>query len=357
MLGLDRRAARYAWTVLVIVLLAALVYVVRTTLFVFTLALLFAHLLSPLVDFLDRVLPSSRTRTPALGLTYVILVAVLTLLGIQIGSRVVEEATNLSQKLPQMLAILEKPRAAPTTPLGSLKEQILVKAQTEIASRSSDILTALSKAGLKALTVAGDLIYVVIIPIVAFFFLKDGHLIRDNLLSMVEGPSRRALLADVLSEAHQLLTRYIRALVLLSLAAFIAYGIAFEVMGVSYAILLAALGALLEFIPMLGPLTAGVVILVVAAVSGGSVPGVLIFLLVYRVFQDYFLSPHFMGQGVELHPLLVLFGVFAGAEVAGIPGTFLSIPVLALARILFLRLRKERQREHLAPRPAATLRS
>ena len=43
-----------------------------------------------------------------------------------------------------------------------------------------------------------------------------------------------------------------------------------------------------------------------------------------------------MGQGVELHPLLVLFGVFGGAEVAGVAGSFLSVPVLALARILYL---------------------
>ena len=59
----------------------------------------------------------------------------------------------------------------------------------------------------------------------------------------------------------------------------------------------------------------------------------LIFLAVYRVIQDYVVSPHLMGQGVELHPILVLFGVFAGAEIAGVAGVFLSIPVLALARL------------------------
>ena len=83
---------------------------------------------------------------------------------------------------------------------------------------------------------------------------------------------------------------------------------------------------LLEFIPMIGPLTAGAVILVVALISGAHFWAVLIFLVAYRMFQDYVLSPHLMGQGVELHPLLVLFGVFAGAEVAGIAGSFLSVP-------------------------------
>ena len=60
------------------------------------------------------------------------------------------------------------------------------------------------------------------------------------------------------------------------------------------------------------------------------------------LFQDYFLSPHLMGQGVELHPLLVLFGVFAGAEVAGVAGSFLSVPVLALVRVLYLNIRRSR---------------
>jgi predicted PurR-regulated permease PerM len=50
-----------------------------------------------------------------------------------------------------------------------------------------------------------------------------------------------------------------------------------------------------------------------------------------------------MEKGVAIHPLLVLFGVFAGAEIAGIPGTFLSVPVLAMARIVYLRIRKARR--------------
>jgi predicted PurR-regulated permease PerM len=117
---------------------------------------------------------------------------------------------------------------------------------------------------------------------------------------------------------------------------------------VPYGVLLAAVAGLLEFIPMLGPLTASVVILLVAGVAGAHVLAVFIFLAVYRVFQDYILSPHLMEQGVELHPVLVLFGVFGGAEIAGIPGTFLSVPVLALARILYLRIRKSRMAAQLA---------
>src|SRR5262249_8415816 len=102
------------------------------------------------------------------------------------------------------------------------------------------------------------------------------------------------------------------------------------------------LACMLEFIPMIGPLTAGATILAIALVSQSHPLAVLVFLLGYRMFQDYILSPHLMEQGVELHPLLVLFGVFAGAEIAGAAGTFLSVPVLALIRIVFVRIRKAR---------------
>jgi predicted PurR-regulated permease PerM len=145
---------------------------------------------------------------------------------------------------------------------------------------------------------------------------------------------------DLLADVNLLLAHYMRAILLLSLATFTSYSIFFTILGVPYSFLLAALAGTLEFIPMIGPFTAGVVILIVTAVSGGPVLSALIFLLVYRVFQDYVLSPQLMGAGVELHPLFVLFGVFAGAEIAGIPGAFLSVPVLALMRIFYRRIRK-----------------
>ena len=130
-----------------------------------------------------------------------------------------------------------------------------------------------------------------------------------------------------------------RALVLLSAVAFTAYSIFFSVLGIHFAILLAALGAMLEFIPTLGPLTASAIILLVAAVTGGHLLAIVIFIVAFRMFQDYVVSPNLMGRGVELHPLLVLFGVFAGAELAGVAGAFLSVPLLALARVLYLRMR------------------
>jgi len=355
MLGIDNRAARYTWTVAVITVLLLLVYLIRSTVFVFILALLFAYLLSPLVNFLYRALPAHWTRTPALALAYIIFVGLVILIGAEIGSRVVDEANTLAKRLPDMLAGLQKPSPTAPAAVNSLKAQIVERIRVQIEERTGDVVAAISKAGLKVLTLASELIYVVVIPILAFFFLKDAPMIRQHILETVEDGPQRDLLDDLLADVHLLLAHYMRALVLLGLATFAAYSIFFGIVGVPYAVLLAALAGLLEIIPMLGPLTAGIATLLVTGVSGGPVLTVLIFLLAYRLFQDYILSPHLMGHGVELHPLLVLFGVFAGAEVAGIPGAFLSVPVLALGHLVYVRVRKSRLGTRLTPRTPVSI--
>jgi predicted PurR-regulated permease PerM len=341
MLGIEPRAARYAWTVAAIVGLLVVVFLIRTTLFVFVAALLFAYLLSPLVDLIDRFLPASRTRTPALALAYVFFVAVLVLAGMQVGGRVVEQANALAQRFPDMVARWQQSIEIPQS--GSLQHQVFEKIREQVQLHANELVAALPQAGLRLLALAGDLLHVIMVPILAFFFLKDGRGIRQHFIGAIEGESHRALAHDLIADVHLLLAHYMRALFLLSLATFLCYGLFFAVAGVPYALLLAAVAFALEFIPMIGPLTAAILIVLVAAVSGGPVLAILGFLGAYRLFQDYVLTPYLMGSGVELHPLLVIFGVFAGAELAGIPGTFLSVPALALLRILYRRVRKQRE--------------
>jgi predicted PurR-regulated permease PerM len=344
MLGIDRHAARNVWTAALVLLLLALVYAVRTTLFIFVLAVLLAYLLSPLVSLLDRILPTRRsgTRTPALAAAYVIFVGIIVLFGIKVGGQVVEQANALSNSLPALLQRWNAPPVAQLQPHHPGNDEMMEKVRAEITKRSGDLLAALPEAGLKVLAMASDLIYVIIVPILAFFFLKDGHLFREHILALFDDGPRRALLDDVLADVHLLLASYMRALVLLSCSAFAVYSIAFAILHMPYAMLLAATAMLLEFIPMVGPLTASVSILTVAAVANLPLAPVIVFLIAFRMFQDYVLCPYLMGSGVELHPLLVLFGVFAGAEVAGVPGTFLSVPVLALIRVIYIRIRKAR---------------
>jgi predicted PurR-regulated permease PerM len=342
MLGLERSAARYTWTAAMVLLLLWLVYLLRVTLFVFALALLFAYLLSPLVNLLDRAIPRKGTRTLALALAYAIFIGAVVLLGIQIGTRVVSEAQTLAARLPDMMAKLEQPSDIAPEGLNSLKAQVVARLRADWDQRSGDIMRQLPAAGLQFLSVASNLIYVVIVPVLAFFFLKDGDLIRRHMLEMLDVGPLRGVVESMMADIHLLLAHYMRALVLLSLSTFTAYAIFFSIMGVPFGVLLAVVAMALEFIPMIGPLTAVAVILLVTLISGAHFWTVVIFIVAWRMFTDYILSVRLMGQGVQLHPLLVLLGVFGGAEVAGVAGSFLSVPVLAMARILYVRTRRSR---------------
>ena len=337
MLGFDKKAARAVWTAALVVLLLCLIYLIRSTLFIFILALLFAYLLYPLVNLIDRSLPGRGTRTAALAIAYILFVGLFAFLSTEIGSRVIQEANALVRKFPDFVAQWNQPAPGENV-LNWIKKEV----GGEISEWSEHLVSTIPQAGAKVIAFASELIFIVVIPILGFFFLKDGGNIHDHILELVDDGPRRHFLEGILADTHLLLAHYMRALLGLSLTVFTVYVVFFMIAGVPYALLLAALGAMLEFIPMIGPATACVVILLITAITHGPVLALVIFLIVFRIVQDYVVSPHLMGRGVELHPLLVIFGVFAGGQVAGIAGSFLSVPIMAFGRVIYVRLHRTR---------------
>jgi predicted PurR-regulated permease PerM len=340
--GLDRRTASYTWTVVFILLVLGVVYLIRETLFIFALALLFAYLLRPLVRHLDRRLPG-RSKMPALAIVYLSLVGLLIITGIAVGSRVVLQANALATRIPELLSRLEKPAEVIVSPsLPTFKEAVISTLQKQLVEHSRDLLSLLPNVALGFLSHAGSLVYIVLVPILGFFFLKDGAVFRSSLLEMLAEGSRRDEIKGIAADVHLLLAQYMRALVLLATAVFVVYGSFFPLIGVPYGILLATIASLLEFIPLLGPLVAAVAILLVAGLSGfHHLLWILMFLAVFRVFQDYVLSPHLLSKGAKLQPVVVIFGVLAGGQIAGIAGSFLAVPILATLRIVYRQLKKK----------------
>jgi predicted PurR-regulated permease PerM len=150
---------------------------------------------------------------------------------------------------------------------------------------------------------------------------------------------------DLFADLHVLLAQYVRALVLLSLATFLAYSVGLSLLGVPFAVLLAFVAALGEFVPVAGTFGAKIVIVVVAALAGYSgFLWLVLFLLAYRLFLDYVLQPKLLGAGVELPPLAVIFAVLAGEQISGIVGAMLAIPVAAALRVVIVRYRKDHPR-------------
>ncbi len=344
MLGIDKHALKIAWTVFLFALIAMLVYEVRRTLMIFMLALFFSHLLGPIVSFFERVVPARVPRVVILVLVYIALVVVIVGTLFSVGSRIGSEATSLLAKLPQLVHD-QNPLSRVPLPayLEFARPTLTEMVKQRLGDLQNGVLPMLSSAGMQIFNGIGNVLSAILVPILSFFFLKDGPAIR---LMVIDSFSRahQPVVNEIFMDLHSLLAQYIRALVLLSIATFAFYTGVLSIMGVSYAVLLAGIAAILEFIPVVGPLTASAVILLVSAFTGfPHLLWILIFLVIYRIFQDYALSPYLMSSGVEVDPLLVLFGVLAGEQIAGVPGMFFSVPVIAGLRVLYVRLRRQRR--------------
>jgi predicted PurR-regulated permease PerM len=343
MLGLDSLAARYTFTAAVVLFLLYGIFVIRGVLFVLTISIMLAYLLYPLVDLVNRYLPS-RSRTPALAIVYLALIGILAALGITIGSQAADEAKSLSDQAPALIERL-KQAPSPGTPQGlqSVKETVLGAVQSYVYGHYKDFASFLPGLTLRVLKASTNLLYVVIIPIVSFFILKDGRHLRDEFLDLMEPGESRVFADEILQDIHVLLLQYMRALFTLCSVTLITFAVVLSLMGVPDAILLACVAFPLEFIPLVGPLIAAVTIISVTILTGyPHLLWVVVFLALYRVVQDYVISPRLMSSGVELHPLLVILGVLAGGEIGGVEGTFLSVPVLALLRVIYKRIRLAR---------------
>jgi predicted PurR-regulated permease PerM len=338
MLGIDGRVARYTWTVLFILLLVGVIYLIQQTLFIFVVALLFAYLLWPVVNFLDQRLPG-RSKVPSLAIVYLALIGILVAVGIEIGSRIAAQANALASRVPELLSRLQHPIAG-----SGIGAKFISGLQQQLAAHFQDLVMPISNAVVSVLSHAEIVLFIVLVPILSFFFLKDGRALIASLLGAVnEGPSRD-MFEDIATDLHLLLAQYMRSLVLLGLAASVAYSIFFTIIGLPYGLLLGAIAFFFEFVPLVGPLTSAAIILLVAGLSGfGHLLWIVLFLGAFRLFQDYVLSPMLMSSGMKLHPLLIIFGVLAGGQMAGIAGSFLSVPVLATLRIVYRQLKKNRR--------------
>ncbi|GAC1408404.1 MAG: AI-2E family transporter [Burkholderiaceae bacterium] len=344
MLGFDLRIARVVWTTFVVALFLFLVYAARSTLLVVTFAIFFSYLVYPLVQAVERKRPARVPRTASIALVFLVVIAVLVLAGSLFGTRMVDEATGLAKKIPDLISAQNSATHFPLPHvLEPLRARMLGVVREQLQGGASNALPLAQRIGLGVVHAASNLIYLVLIPVLSFLLIKEAPEIRKTVLSWMGEPNR-TLWAAITLDLDVLLSGYVRALLLLSLATLLCYSVGFTLLGVPYALLLAGVAALLEFIPFVGPLAAVVLTVVVAGFSGYDQLLILIgAILAYRLFQDYVLNPYLMSEGVEVSPLLVIVGLLIGEELGGVAGIFLSVPVMAALKIILVRARASRK--------------
>jgi predicted PurR-regulated permease PerM len=347
---IDGRTARVIFTVLVFAVGLGFLYVARRTLIAFLFAVFFAYLVDPAVS---RVEKWTKGRGRSIAVIYLLIVMCLGTFFFFVGPKIGREAQRLTESLP---GLLEKVGS------GQIAEQIgaehglskATRAQLSafLSSHRDDLLSLVQRAGLRVAEAAQQSWLLIVVPILAGFFLKDGQAISQVVLSFVHTKPQREFLQGVLSDMNQMLAQFIRAQIILAALSWVAYCVFLWITGAGgqYTLMLGTAGGLLEFIPVVGPLVAAVLILSVALLTGSSHwLVVLLFLLAWRMVQDYVVSPRIMGKSMELHPLGAIFGVLAGGEIAGVLGVYLSIPVMASLRIVWRRWRMYAEKRRFGP--------
>jgi predicted PurR-regulated permease PerM len=330
------------------------VYRLAGVLLLLVLAVFFAYLVAPLVGKLRRpfmvrgrkfVLPLPA----AISVVYVFLfgslaaacVLVLPVLNLQLG----ELATEAPGYLARMQSVWQgwqsgyQSHALPQ----EMRDAIDRAARQAVTAEGTYVTNELLP------RLAGWLVYLpwlILVPILGFFLLKDAEILRKAALHFLPRGHLRSRADVFLVELNDMLAAYTRAQVTACLLIGIVCTLGFLVIGVPYAVVLGVAAGLLEFIPLAGPLTIGVLATGFAAFhSLGQTAAVLLFLVVLRVVQDYIVYPKIVGTGIHLHPLGVILAILCGAELAGLAGIFLAIPLVAVATLAYWHYRDHRAAE------------
>ncbi len=343
---IDTRTARVLVTTLLFALGLGFVYIARRTLIAFLFAVFFAYLMDPAVSRLQKW---TRGRGRAIAAIYLLFVILLGTLFFFVGPRTAREARRLGESWPTLLDRVTSGNLAHD--IGEARGWSGETTQLLQRILSDPRLAGVAQAaGIRVAEVAKQAWLLIVVPILAIFFLKDGRGFSEVGLSLVQSRPQREFFQDVLADLNQMLAQFIRAQLELAALSLVVYISFMSATGVPYALVLGTAGGMMEFIPVVGPLVAAVVILAVAMLM--SYPHwlvLLIFLIAWRLVQDYVVSPRIMGQSMELHPLGAIFGVLAGGEIAGVLGVYLSIPVMASLRIVWRRWRLYAEKKRFGP--------
>src|SRR5436190_11339303 len=347
---------------IIVILLAVaallwIVYKLTTVLLLVVLSVFFAYLVAPLVDLVqrpiriggrERVIP----RGLAIGIVYVVL-----FLGI--GLAIYFLAPQLGAQFPEFKQQASAYYKTITSASDRLNQYFMQHRMPEgvVKAINNTVLGVIARGGELASAaferMLGWIIFIpwlVLIPVLSFFFLKDADSFRRSVLAMLPRGRLRWRGDELFQDINSTLAAYIRAQLTACVLIGVICSVGFAFLGLPSPLVLGLIAGMLEFVPLVGPL----VVAILAALLGllhsgfGLAFVVLLFLGVLRVVEDYVIYPRLIGQGIHLHPLAVILAILAGAEIAGVAGIFLAIPVIAILTVSYRHWLEHRGSETIA---------
>jgi predicted PurR-regulated permease PerM len=337
-----------ATVILLLDLNAALIlglWVLRNILVYAIIAFFFTLLLTPATRFLRR-----RGLSHGGATLLVFLVGVLVVIGLVylFTEPLVTSARHFGEQIPTLVREAKKGHG----PLGRLVyrlhlQKYLSEGSTKFTSQLTKVLTPATAFSVGAAAVS-TLITIVTIGILTFFTMLEAPKMWRGFLTLFQ-LSTADRLHRVVDESIRSVTGYMLGNAATSVIAGIITGVTLQILGVPFALLLGVFVALVDLLPLVGGLLAGVPVVVIAVIH--SVPAgitMLIVFLVYQQVENHLLNPVIMSRTVQLNPFWVLIAVLVGAtlggRVAGGLGTFVGalvgIPVGGAVQVIVRELRR-----------------
>ncbi|MCA0294499.1 MAG: AI-2E family transporter [Actinobacteria bacterium] len=329
-------AADWAWRVLVIAAVVALLWWLLTYFSAVSVPLAVAVLLTALLTPLNRLL--ARAKLPPLLAAACCLLAMALIVGgvfTTVGVQIAREWPQLWEQTSQGITVLTDWLATGPLHIDAIQLNTYLDQFTEWLSNSrEELATAVAHAGVG---VGHFLAGLAIALIAAFFFLASGRQIWGAITRLV--PSHYQVATARASERGWLsLVAYMRAQVLVALVDALGILIGALALQLPVPFALFALTFITAFVPVVGAVLAGTVACALALVTHGPVSALIMLGVTILVMEaeGHFLQPILLGRAVSLHPLAVLIGLVIGSTIAGIVGALLVIPVLAFG-VAFIR--------------------
>jgi predicted PurR-regulated permease PerM len=205
--------------------------------------------------------------------------------------------------------------------------------------------TVLGYVSASGFALLGWLANIVLLPVLAFFFLRDWDLLVERVGALVPRDHYETV-RKLAKESDAVLGGFLRGQLLVMLILGVLYAIGLWAVGLNLGILIGLIAGLLTFVPYLGPASIVVFGGVAALVQFGDWPhlaGVAAVFTIGQVIESYWLTPKLVGDRIGLHPMAVIFSVLVGGQLFGFLGMLLALPVAAVANVL-LRYAVERYR-------------
>ncbi len=302
-----------------------LVYLAWHVLTWILIAIILAAALNPAVEFFER---RGLKRGWATALVFLLVILGLTGIGLLIVPPLVREIRDFVEQVPDIVDDLTAGRG----PLGFLQDDYQIVDRLRDAVEEGGVQGAL---GLTdpvlqvARSVVTAVVGVITIFFLTFFMLLEGPRTVDRFLLLLPEVSRERW-RRVGGNIYRTIGGYVSGNLLISVIAGVSSAFVLFAVGSDFAIALALLVAILDLVPLAGATLAAIIVTTVIVVEEGWLRAVIVaaFFLTYQQVENHFLQPMIYGRMVQLTPLAVLCAVLIGAELAGIFGVLIAIPVV-----------------------------